>query len=89
VELRFVHELTEKPGPFATVYIDASHETEDAEHAGRLRWSGARTELADAGVPEATLAALDAAVSSGPTAVGRAGRVLVAGRGGVVVLPRL
>jgi hypothetical protein len=87
VDLRFVHELTEKPGPFATVYTDASHDTEDAEHAGRLRWSAARTELADGGVEDATLAALDAAVSSGPTAVGRAGRVLVAA-GGEVLLDR-
>jgi hypothetical protein len=87
VDLRFVHELTEKPGPFATVYIDASHDTEDGEHAGRLRWSGARAELADRGAQEATLAALDAAASSGPTAVGRAGRVLVAA-GGEVLLDR-
>jgi hypothetical protein len=87
VDLHFVHELTEKPGPFATVYVDASHETEDADHADRLRWAGARTELAGAGAQEATLAALDAAVSSGPTAVGRAGRVLVAA-GGEVLLDR-
>jgi hypothetical protein len=88
VDLRIVHELTRKPGPFATAYIDASHDTEDAAQVGRLRWNGARGELADRGADEATLAALDAAVADGDTPVGRAGRVLVA-RGGEVLLDRL
>jgi hypothetical protein len=27
VDLRVVHEPTQRPGPFATAYIDASHDT--------------------------------------------------------------
>jgi hypothetical protein len=88
VDLTFVHQLTEKPGPFATVYFDASHDTEDAAHAARLRWDGARGELADLGADDATLAALDAAVTGGDPPVGRVGRVLVAA-GGEVLLDRL
>jgi hypothetical protein len=87
VDLRFVHQLTEKPGPFATVHLDASHDTEDAAHAERVRWADVRTELAGLGADEATVAALEAAFTDGPTAVGRAGRALIAA-GGEVLLDR-
>jgi hypothetical protein len=86
VDLRFLAALTATPGPYATVYLDASHDTEDAAHAVALRWAGHRAELVDQGADDATLAALDDAVASGP-AVGRAGRVLVAA-GGAVLLDR-
>jgi hypothetical protein len=88
VDLGFVRELTQRPGPFATAYLDASHDTEDAVHAGELRWSQARAELAGAGADDATLAALDRAVAAGEPPVRRAGRVLVAA-GGEVVVDRL
>jgi Bacterial archaeo-eukaryotic release factor family 2 len=87
VDLRFLHELTRKPGPFATVYLDASHDTDDAERAIALRWAHARAELTAQGADAATLDALAAAVTNAPPAVGRAGRVLVA-RHGEVVLDR-
>jgi hypothetical protein len=87
VDLRFLRELTEKPGPFATVYLDASHDTDDAARAIALRWAEARTDLAGQGADAATLDALAAAVEDAPPAVGRAGRVLVA-RAGEVVLDR-
>jgi hypothetical protein len=87
VDLRFLRELTEKPGPFATVYLDASHDTDDAARALALRWAQARAGLGEQGADAATLDALAAAVDDGPPAVGRAGRVLVA-RGGEVVLDR-
>ncbi len=83
-----MRDLTEKPGPFATAYLDASHDTEDAAHAGGLRWAGARGELAEQGADEATLAALEAAATRDDPPVGRAGRVLVAA-GGQVLLDRL
>jgi hypothetical protein len=80
VDLRFLHELTRKPGPFATVYLDASHDTDDAARAIALRWAQARDELTAQGADAATLDALAAAVTDAPPAVGRAGRVLVAHR---------
>jgi hypothetical protein len=87
MDLHFLRDVIASPGPFATVYLDASHDTEDAARAAELRWRDRRGELVDQGADEATLAALDAAVAAADPAVGRAGRVLVA-RGGEVVLDR-
>jgi Bacterial archaeo-eukaryotic release factor family 2 len=87
VDLHFLTELTATPGPYATVYLDASHDTEDAARALALRWADRRAELAGQGADEATLAALDAAVDEADPAVGRAGRILVAA-GGRVLLDR-
>ena len=92
MDLRFLHELTRKPGPFATVYLDSSHDTADAARLIALRWAEARDDLAAQGADGATLDALEAALTDAPPAVGRAGRVLVAcradGGGGEVVLDR-
>ncbi len=87
MDLHFLTQLTETPGPYATVYLDASHDSEDAARALELRWAGHRAELAEQGADEPTLAALDAAVADGDAAVGRAGRTLVAA-GGRVLLDR-
>jgi hypothetical protein len=87
VDLAFLSDLTETPGPYATVYLDASHDSEDAARVLELRWAGHRAELAEQGADEATLAALDGAVADGDAAVGRAGRVVVAA-GGRVLLDR-
>ena len=85
MDLHFLSDLTETPGPYATANLDASHDSEDAARAEGLRWAGHRAELADQGADEATLAALDDAVADGGTAVGRAGRVLVAAAGRVLL----
>jgi Bacterial archaeo-eukaryotic release factor family 2 len=88
VDLAFVTDLTRTSGPYATAYLDASYDDEDAARAVELRWAAHRAELAGRGADDATLAALDAAVADGAPAVGRAGRVLVAA-GGRVLLDRL
>jgi release factor family 2 len=85
VDLAFLTELTRTSGPYATVYLDASHDSEDAARAVELRWAAHRAELATAGADDATLAALDAAVADDDPAVGRAGRVLVAADGRVLL----
>jgi len=85
VDLHFLSELTETPGPYATVYLDASHDSESADRELELRWAGHRTELAEQGADEPTLAALDRAVADADPAVGRAGRVLVAADGRVLL----
>ena len=90
MDLRFLSELTETPGPYATVYLDASHDSAAAGHELELRWAGHRTELAEQGADEPTLDALDRAVADADPAVGRGGRVLVAAGGRVLfdrVLP--
>jgi hypothetical protein len=88
VDLAFLTDLTRTSGPYATVYLDASHDGEDAARAVELRWAAHRSALAGDGADDATLAALDAAIADGDPAVGRAGRVLV-GAGGRVLLDRL
>jgi Bacterial archaeo-eukaryotic release factor family 2 len=85
VDLHFLSELTETPGPYATVYLDASHDSESADRELELRWAGHRTELAEQGADEPTLAVLDRAVADADPAVGRAGRVLVAADGRVLL----
>jgi hypothetical protein len=89
VDLRFLRELTETPGPFATVYLDVSHDTADAARAVEQRWSQARAQLAEQGADAATLDALASAVDAGPPPVGRAGRVLVACAGKVLLDRRM
>lgn len=86
MDLAFLSDLNHSAGPYATVYLDASHDTEDAAREQALRWAAQRADLAGQGADGDTLAALDAAVDDAP-AVGRAGRVLVAA-GGRVLLDR-
>jgi hypothetical protein len=78
VDLRFLSELITHTGPFATVYLDTSHDTDDAAHAIALRWADARERLVAEGADAGTLDALAAAIEGARPAVGRAGRVLVA-----------
>jgi hypothetical protein len=87
VDLHFLRQLTEPFEPCATVYLDASYDSEDAEHALRLRWQEQRTSLEVQGADARTLDALEDAVLNGHRAEGRAGRVLVA-RGDAVPLDR-
>lgn len=71
-------------GPFATVHLDASHDTEDAAKVDDLRWRSVREELSGQDVPERTIGALDN-VRDRPPPAGRAGRLIVAAGGDVLV----
>lgn len=89
MDMSSLGELVRERGPFASVYLDASHDTEDAAKAMELRWRGVREELARQGADEATLDALEE-LALAPV-VGKAGRALIAARGKVLldrVLPR-
>jgi hypothetical protein len=77
--------VLDHPGPFATVHLDASHDTENAAHELELRWRAAREELAAEGAGADVLAALDEAVRSTTPAVGKAGWLLVAAGEDVLV----
>lgn len=65
-------------GPFSTVYLDVSRDTESGSREVELRWREQRETLAQAGAPEADLAALEASVTA-EMAPGRHGMVAVAG----------
>ena len=87
MDLRHLTPLNAPVGAFATAYLDVSHDSENAEHEVRLRWSEQRSALEQQGADAETLEALDAAVRDARSAVGRAGRVLVA-RAGTLLLDR-
>lgn len=72
-------------GPFATVYLDASRDSEKAPHELTLRWRSVRGELAAKGADEPTLTALEAALLERVDAPGRHGRILVGTEGSVVL----
>ncbi|WHT16912.1 Vms1/Ankzf1 family peptidyl-tRNA hydrolase [Crossiella sp. CA-258035] len=81
MDLSPFRELARATGPFATVYLDVSHDTTQAAKQIDLRWQSARASLAEQGADPPTLAALDRALTEALPAVGRAGRALVAGGG--------
>jgi hypothetical protein len=87
MDLRHLTPLNAPVGAFATAYLDISHDSENAEPEGRLRWSEQRSALEQQGADAETLEALDAAVRDARSAVGRVGRVLVA-RAGTLLLDR-
>jgi len=102
VNLSFLRELYQRPGPWASVYLDATHNTADGDQAVGLRWRGLREQLAAQGADEETLAAMDLAVNSGqaidtvpsvgpPAGSGRVGLAVFATHGRVALaqpLPR-
>jgi hypothetical protein len=87
MDLRQLTPLTAPVGGFATVYLDVSHDSENAEHEGDLRWSEQRSRLEKQGADAETLEALDDAVRTARPAASRSGRVLVA-RAGELLLDR-
>lgn len=87
MDLRFLRDVIEPTDTVATVYLDASHDSENAATESALRWDALRSSLVEQGADDTTLAALDAAVVDADPPVGPAGRVVVA-RGGEVVFDR-
>jgi hypothetical protein len=86
MHLSFLRPLYERPGPWASVVLDASHETEDAAKAFDLRWRAVRNELAARGTDEPTLAALENAILTHHPLPGRYGLAAFAARGEVVLI---
>jgi hypothetical protein len=98
VNLSFLRELYQRPGPWASVYLDATHNTADGDHAVGLRWRGLREQLASQGADEPTLAAMDLTIGTVPdigvsniAGPGRVGLAVFAAHGRVALaqpLPR-
>jgi hypothetical protein len=59
MELSFVRGLYDTPGPWASVYVDATHDTEPARAAVRIRWKNLRASLSGQGIDERTLHSLE------------------------------
>jgi hypothetical protein len=86
MDLSFLRPLYEQPyETWASVYLDASHNTEEADREIALRWRAARTGLAGLGADAATLDALDTALANQPPLTGTQG-LAVFGAGGRAVL---
>ncbi len=72
-------------GPFASVYFEDSHDTQDAEAQLELRWRALREQLEELGAEKSVTAAMERAVLDTRPPVGRSGRGVVASADGVVL----
>lgn len=77
--------LLTTPGPFASVYFEDSHDTQDAAAQLDLKWRGVCEQLAKQGVDQAVTADMERAVMDLRPPIGRSGRAVVAGADGVVL----
>lgn len=71
--------------PFASVYFDDSHDTEDAAAQLDLKWRALREELGERGAEEAVIAAVERAVFELRSPVGSSGRAVIADADGVLL----
>ncbi|MFY1670877.1 Vms1/Ankzf1 family peptidyl-tRNA hydrolase [Plantactinospora sp. WMMB334] len=62
MQLSFLRPICDRPGPWTSVYLDASRDTHDAHPALDLRWRALQERLAEQGADPQTVAALDAVV---------------------------
>ncbi len=82
MDLGFLRPLYESDGPVASVHLDTSRDTTDADKKIELRWRHLREELAALGTDEATLDVLEEAVGEGNSrAYGDHGQALYASGG--------
>ncbi len=79
-----LRELVRDSGPFVSVYVDASHDTEDAATQNELRWRALETDLWNRGADQATIEATRRAVLDRP-AVGSSGRAVIAAHGAALL----
>ncbi|OBB62039.1 hypothetical protein A5757_05460 [Mycobacterium sp. 852013-51886_SCH5428379] len=77
--------LAESKGPFASVYFDDSHDTEDAAAQRDLKWRAIRDELDGQGATTEVIETLERVITRTVPAVGRSGRGIVAGPDGVLL----
>ncbi|MFE9190031.1 Vms1/Ankzf1 family peptidyl-tRNA hydrolase [Micromonospora sp. NPDC007208] len=85
MQLSFLRPLYDRPGPWCSVYLDASADTEDAHPALDLRWRALERSLIEQGAGEANIAALDRVVRGHDPMVGDYGLAVFASHGRVVL----
>ncbi|MGW5878164.1 baeRF2 domain-containing protein [Nocardiopsis terrae] len=82
MDLGFLRPLYESDGPVASVHLDTSRDTTDAEKKIELRWRHLREHLAELGTDKATLDVLEEAIGQGDSrAYGDHGQALYASEG--------
>lgn len=85
MDLSFLRPLYDRPGPWASVYLDASHDAEDAAAVVDLRWRALRERMAEQGAPPETLDAVERELQRRPAAAGRYGLAIFAAGGEAVL----
>ncbi|MEU7799454.1 Vms1/Ankzf1 family peptidyl-tRNA hydrolase [Micromonospora arborensis] len=85
MQLSFLRPLYDRPGPWCSVYLDASADTEDAHPALDLRWRALQSRLTEQGADEASVAALDRVIRGHDPMVGDYGLAVFASHGRVVL----
>jgi hypothetical protein len=86
MRLNLLRPLYERPGPWASVYLDTSRDTDGAIRTFEPRWHAARDVLAGVGCDPLTVHALDDAVlDHHPDGPGRHGLALFATAGEVIL----
>ena len=86
MKLDFLRPLFDQPGPWASVYLDATRAGENADHEVELRWRALRERLAGQGCDEATLDAVADAIQTHPYQPGRYGLAVFARSGEVALV---
>jgi hypothetical protein len=86
MELSYLRPLYDRPGPWASVHLDATRAEENAEHQIELRWRALRTDLARQGADDATLDAIAEAITGHPYQPGRYGLAVFATAGEAVLV---
>ena len=85
MKIDWLKPLVGRPGPFATVYLDATPSAEAGDRDVANRWRAVRRSLERQGAPASVLDALEAAVLRPTRTAGAHGRVLIASDAGVAV----
>lgn len=81
--------LTDDEGPFASVHLDESHDTEDAAKQLRLRLKEIEAELDEQGADRPTMEAIIRTIRDSKPPVGPAGRSVIAAHGRILLDRRL
>ncbi|WP_454044289.1 baeRF2 domain-containing protein [Cellulosimicrobium sp. Marseille-Q8652] len=85
MKIDWLKPLLGHPGPFATVYLDATRANEAGYREVENRWKGVRRELHQEGAPDGVLDDLEEVVLRPTRVAGPHGRVLIADETGVLV----
>lgn len=85
MQLSFLRPVYDRPGPWCSVYLDASHDTHDARPALDLRWRALKGQLIGQGAEPESIAALDRVVRGHDPMAGDYGLAAFASQGRVVL----
>ncbi|MFI0796769.1 Vms1/Ankzf1 family peptidyl-tRNA hydrolase [Micromonospora rubida] len=85
MQLSFLRPLYNRPGPWCSVYLDASRDTEDARPALDLRWRALKGELLEQGADAPTVDAVERVVRGHDPMPGDYGIAVFAARGRAVL----